>query len=97
MLTPMSGGVPIRQALGRERVHMVAATELGGPMGVAEEQARRQAEALAISMGITFYAVRNPEGDLLGRRRQLTTNSSRRSTRPASPIISWSRGYRGEP
>ena len=30
---------------------------------MTEEQARRHAEALAISMGITFYVVRNPEGD----------------------------------
>jgi hypothetical protein len=30
---------------------------------MTEEQARRQAEALAIGMGITFYVVRNPDGD----------------------------------
>ena len=30
---------------------------------MTEEQARRHAEALGIGMGITFYVVRNPEGD----------------------------------
>jgi hypothetical protein len=32
---------------------------------MTEEQASVNAEALAISMGITFYVVRNPEGDFL--------------------------------
>jgi hypothetical protein len=32
---------------------------------MTEEQARRQAEALGIAMGIPFYVVRNPEGDFL--------------------------------
>jgi hypothetical protein len=32
---------------------------------MTEEQANVNAEALAISMGITFYVVRNPEGDFL--------------------------------
>jgi hypothetical protein len=32
---------------------------------VTEEEARRQAEALAHGMGITFYVVRNPQGDFL--------------------------------
>jgi hypothetical protein len=32
---------------------------------VTEEEARRQAEALAQGMGITFYVVRNREGDFL--------------------------------
>jgi hypothetical protein len=32
---------------------------------MTEEQARSQAEALAIGMGITFYVVRSPEGRLL--------------------------------
>ena len=30
---------------------------------MTEEEARRHAEALAIGMGITFYVVRNSEGD----------------------------------
>lgn len=30
---------------------------------MTEEQARRSAEALALTMGITFYVVRNPDGD----------------------------------
>ena len=30
---------------------------------MTQEQARAQAEALAISMGITFYVVRSREGD----------------------------------
>ena len=30
---------------------------------MTEQQARRDAEALAIGMGIIFYVVRNPEGD----------------------------------
>jgi hypothetical protein len=30
----------------------------------AEEEARRHAEALAQSMGITFHVVRTPQGDL---------------------------------
>jgi hypothetical protein len=32
---------------------------------VTEEEARRQAEALAHGMGITFYVVRNRQGDFL--------------------------------
>ena len=32
---------------------------------MTEEEARRQAEALARGMGITFYVVRNREGDFL--------------------------------
>jgi hypothetical protein len=32
---------------------------------MTEEQARAQAEALAISMGITFFVVRSREGDFL--------------------------------
>jgi hypothetical protein len=32
---------------------------------MTEEQARRHAEAVAHSMGITFYVVRTPEGDFL--------------------------------
>jgi hypothetical protein len=32
---------------------------------VTEEKARRQAEALADGMGITFYVVRNRQGDFL--------------------------------
>ena len=32
---------------------------------MTEEQARSHAEALTISMGITFYAVRDREGDFL--------------------------------
>jgi hypothetical protein len=32
---------------------------------MTDEQAHRQAEALAIGMGITFYVVRNREGDFL--------------------------------
>jgi hypothetical protein len=32
---------------------------------MTEEQARAQAEALAIGMGISFYVVRTPEDDFL--------------------------------
>jgi len=32
---------------------------------MTEEQARAQAEALAIAMGIAFYVVRSSEGDFL--------------------------------
>ena len=36
-----------------------------GKRPLTEDEARRHAGALAHAMGITFYVVRNPEGDFL--------------------------------
>jgi hypothetical protein len=61
MPIPMSGGVPIRLVRDRKRAD-TRAIDCGASL-MTEEQAAVNAEALGISMGITFYVVRNPEGD----------------------------------
>ena len=51
---------------------------------MTEEQARRHAKALAIGMGITFYVMRNPDGDFTAVANGAGRLRDRRDDRPTA-------------